>query len=114
MPKKRQPLAIWKETRRRIWLRDQGQCQFPGGKHPVALVECHIDHIISGKKGSNTDENLRVLCRFHHMLRADLRHRGMIAAALRDGIIPPDWRRYVWDDGDFDVYNGLQSPQAGA
>jgi hypothetical protein len=26
-------------------------CQFPKGKHPVPLDECHIDHIQSGKLG---------------------------------------------------------------
>jgi hypothetical protein len=32
------------------------------------------------------------------VLRADPRHRGMIAAALRDGIIGADWRDYVWEN----------------
>jgi hypothetical protein len=31
------------------------------------------------------------------VLRADRRHQGMIAAALRAGIIPADWRRLVWE-----------------
>jgi hypothetical protein len=53
---------------------------------------------VSGKLGSNVDENLRVLCRRCHVLRADRRHQGMISAALRAGIIPPDWRRWVWDN----------------
>jgi hypothetical protein len=64
----------------------------------VALEECHIDHIKSGKLGSNKLSNLRTLCRRCHVLRADNRHRGMIASALRDGIIPPDWRGLVWED----------------
>jgi 5-methylcytosine-specific restriction enzyme A len=64
----------------------------------VSLDECHIDHIQSGKLGTNADSNLRVLCRMHHVLRADFRHRGMTANALRDGIIPPDWRRLVWHE----------------
>ena len=37
------------------------------------------------------------LCRRCHVLRADKRHRGMIANALRDGIIPPNWRELVWE-----------------
>ena len=98
MPKKRQPREIWLITRERIWTRDGGLCQYPHGKHPVALEECHIDHIISGKLGTNADDNLRVLCRMHHVLREDRRHRGMVASALRDGIIPFDWRRLVWND----------------
>jgi 5-methylcytosine-specific restriction enzyme A len=32
------------------------------------------------------------------VLRADRSHQGMIAAALRDGIIPANWRELVWDD----------------
>jgi hypothetical protein len=32
------------------------------------------------------------------VLRADNRHRRMIAKALADGVIPPDWRPLVWDD----------------
>lgn len=98
MPKKRQPRELWAETRQRIYKRDGGSCQYPYGKHPVALNECHIDHIKSGKLGSNSDSNLRTLCRTHHVLRADFRHRGMIASALRAGIIPPNWRELVWGD----------------
>jgi 5-methylcytosine-specific restriction endonuclease McrA len=95
MPKKRQPKEIWAETRRKVWERDKGLCQ--RCFHPVTLEECHIDHIISGKLGTNDMSNLRTLCRYHHVLRADNRHRGMIASALRDGIIPPDWRKLVWE-----------------
>ncbi len=67
----------------------------------MPLDRCHIDHIRPGKLGSNELNNLRVLCRRCHVLRADKRHRGMIATALRDGIIPPDWRQYAWDHGDW-------------
>lgn len=63
----------------------------------VALDEAHIDHIQSGKRGSNAIRNLRTLCRRCHVLRADHRHQGMIAAALRDEIIPPNWRELVWE-----------------
>jgi len=98
MPKKRQPKEIWDVTRQRIWQRDDGICQYPYGKHPVALETCHIDHILSGKSASNSDDNLRVLCRYHHILRSDKRHRGMIAKALQDGVIPPNWRELVWDE----------------
>ncbi len=95
MPKKRQTREIWEIARARIWARDDGRCV-----HcllEVALDVCHIDHIRSGKLGTNEDSNLRVLCRRCHVLRADMRHRGMIASALRDGIIPPDWRSLVWE-----------------
>ena len=97
MPRRRPPDEIWKEVLRpTAWERDGHQCTHCGVS--VALEECHIDHIRSGKLGGNEMANLRTLCRRCHVLRADNRHRGMIAAALRDGIIPPDWRGLVWDD----------------
>ncbi len=97
MPRKRLPREVWEDVRRRVWERDQGRCQYPHGKHPVALAEAHIDHVISGKRGTNQLANLRTLCRMHHVLRADGRHRGMIARALRDGVIPVNWRELVWE-----------------
>lgn len=96
MPKRRQPWEIWRETRKRIWDRDGRKCTRCGVN--VELEECHIDHIRSGKLGTNEDTNLRTLCRRCHVLRADMRHRGMIAKALEDGIIPPNWRELVWED----------------
>ena len=99
MPRKRQPKEIWEETREKVWKRDRGYCQGPYCKYasPLPLNKCHIDHIISGKLGTNALSNLRVLCRRCHVLRCDFRHRGMIAKALKDGIIPPDWRELVWE-----------------
>ena len=96
MPKTRQPRAIWRETRRKVWERDKGICQHCDD--PVPLDKCHIDHIRSGKLAGNEMSNLRVLCRRCHFLRADFRHRGMIARALELGIIPPNWRELVWED----------------
>lgn len=93
----RQPLPVWRETRRRIYARDGGLCRHCG--EAVRLRACHIDHILPlWRGGSNADSNLRVLCRVCHILRDDPGHRGMIAAALKRGIIPPNWRELVWDD----------------
>lgn len=101
MPKTRPPKEIWNNLREKVYQRDKGRCQGPYCKEKeewsVNLVDCHIDHIISGKFGSNHISNLRVLCRFCHTLRADNRHRGMIGNALKLGIIPPNWRELVWD-----------------
>lgn len=99
MPRKRQPKEIWDETRREVWERDGGKCQGPHckGAAPIPIKECHIDHIKSGKLGTNELSNLRVLCRRCHVLRSDFRHRGMLSRALQDGVIPPDWRGLVWD-----------------
>lgn len=96
MPKKRPPLEVWREIRAIVWERDGGLCQHC--RQAVGLDACHIDHIQSGKLGTNALRNLRVLCRRCHTLRADPRHRGLIANALRDGIIPANWRELVWED----------------
>ncbi len=96
MPKHRLDKELWDILRRKVWERDGGQCVHCDT--PVSLEVCHIDHIQSGKHGSNCIANLRTLCRRCHVLRLDRRHRGMIANALKAGIIPPDWRELVWDD----------------
>lgn len=93
---KRPPKEVWQELRRIIWERDGGKCVHCG--KPVTLEECHIDHIKSGKNATNEIKNLRTLCRKCHVLRADNRHRGMIAKALQDEVIPPNWRELVWDE----------------
>lgn len=96
MPKHRPPKEIWQEIRKIVWERDGKKCVRCG--ELVELDKCHIDHIKSGKLAGNELKNLRVLCCRCHVLRADSRHRGMIAKALRDGIIPPNWRELVWDE----------------
>ena len=95
MPKSRQPREVWQQTRIAILIRDGFKCV-----HCLCVVTvetAHIDHVKSGKLAGNEKSNLRSLCRRCHVLRADKRHRGMIAAALRDGIIPPNWRELVWE-----------------
>lgn len=96
MPKSRQPKEVWRETRRKVWGRDGRRCV--RCLMPQRLDECHIDHIKSGKNAGNEMPNLRTLCRYCHVLRADIRHRGMIGKALQDGTIPADWRGLVWED----------------
>ena len=105
MPRKRMPRELWTLRRRVVWLRDGGRCQSPPGPHKtfctgkeyIPFNVCHIDHIRSGKLGSNATDNLRVLCPQCHALRADHRHQGLTARAVRDGLIPADWRPLVWD-----------------
>ena len=92
----------WQLTRQRIWLRDQGKCQGPYCQEmkvwSLPLETAHIDHIREiSCGGNNADENLRTLCRRCHCLRASFAHRGMIAKALQDGIVPPNWRELVWE-----------------
>lgn len=95
MPKKRQPREIWRVTRLRIWDRDGQKCVHCGKN--VALDKCHIDHIKSGKLGTNEDDNLRTLCPVCHALRIDHRHEGLFAKMLRKGLLPENWRELVWE-----------------
>jgi 5-methylcytosine-specific restriction protein A len=101
MPKKRQPREIWEATCERIFQRDGGRCVHCGVevvKEYGKANSVNIDHVVSGKRGSNADSNLRTLCLRCHTLRYDHRHRGMILRALELGIIPADWRHLVWED----------------
>lgn len=98
MPKTRLSKGLWRAKRLLVLERAGFCCVHCGCK--VAVDTGHVDHIRSGKLGDNAMKNLRTLCRRCHVLRADNRHRGMIAHALRDGIIPPNWRELVWEDDD--------------
>ena len=95
MPKKRPPKEVWNVIRIKVLERDGYRCVRCHVE--VAVDTAHIDHIKSGKLAGNELSNLRTLCRRCHVLRADFRHRGMIAKALADGIIPPNWRELVWE-----------------
>ena len=97
MPKKRTPSETWyKNIRPIIWNRDKGKCV--RCQVEVSLKGCHIDHIISSKIANNKLSNLRTLCYKCHVLRVDLKHRGMIQRALKKGIIPPNWRELLWEE----------------
>lgn len=103
MPRRhRRPMRyVWEQIRREVWERDGGRCQGPYCRDagPLPLDQVHIDHRLPvSAGGASTSANLRTLCRRCHVLRAGRAHEGMIANALRDGIIPPDWRALVWDD----------------
>jgi 5-methylcytosine-specific restriction protein A len=104
MPRKRRPSReLWNQIRQQVWERDDGRCQGPYCRNapPLPLSEVHIDHKVPiSANGSNALSNLRTLCRRCHVLRSGRAHAGMIASALRDGIIPPDWRSLIWDDDD--------------
>jgi 5-methylcytosine-specific restriction endonuclease McrA len=97
---RRHSRELWAQIRAAVWARDEGYCRGPycADTPPLSLEAANIDHIVPlSKGGSNHLDNLRTLCRRCHVLRAGHEHQGMIAAALRDGVIPPDWRPLVWD-----------------
>ena len=103
MPRTRQPKEIWRETRMKVWLRDEGRCQSPlqppicQGKPQIGWDKCHIDHIKSGKLGTNDLDNLRVLCPVCHALRSDSRHRGLTTKLLQQNLLPSNWRELTWE-----------------
>lgn len=105
MPKTRPPRAIWNDLRWICWKRDRHRCV--RCQIRVSFVGFHLDHIISGKYGTNKLRNLRVLCPQCHVLRACHRHRGMIAKALSSGLIPVDWRELVWEDDPETIQKAL-------
>jgi 5-methylcytosine-specific restriction protein A len=95
MPRKRQPKEIWQVTRLKVLERDDYKCVRCG---KVLLVStAHVDHIKSGKLGTNELTNLRTLCRICHATRADHRHQGLTAKLVRSGELPPNWRELVWE-----------------
>jgi 5-methylcytosine-specific restriction protein A len=94
MPRRRLP-KMMQPLRQILWERSGGLCQYPYRSHPVPLEEAHVDRIGSG---SNALSNFRTLCRFHKILRAASLDQQLVARALADGIIPPNWRELVWSD----------------
>lgn len=97
VPKSRMPNDVWyKNIRPAILKRDNYRCKNCSKK--VNLNDCHIDHIVSGKFGSNKLSNLRTLCVPCHSLRQCNRHRGLTANAIEKGLIPMDWRHLTWED----------------
>ena len=108
MSRRRMPREEWEtNVRPIIWKRDGGICQSPPGPHkaycvgiePMLLTRCHIDHIKPVScGGTNAHNNLRTLCKVCHALRSEQHHRSMVRKLLKDGTIPPDWHKLVWDD----------------
>ncbi|WP_407658800.1 HNH endonuclease [Leptothoe spongobia] len=67
------------------------------GHWSLSLRSAHIDHVQElSQGGSNCLDNLRTLCRRCHCLRSSHAHRAMVMKALKDGVIPVNWREWVW------------------
>ncbi|MEK4669003.1 HNH endonuclease [Niallia sp. FSL R7-0271] len=61
MPKSRLPYVVWYQNiRPAVLKRDNYRCT--SCSKLVSHDKCHIDHIISGRFGSNRLSNLRTLC----------------------------------------------------
>lgn len=106
MPKMRPPRAVLRELRWIAWNRDKRKCVRCSKR--VNFEEFHLDHIISGKFGTNKLCNLRTLCPKCHYLRACYRHQGMISKALSQEIIPANWRELVWEDDEDTIKKALR------
>ncbi|OLS37719.1 HNH endonuclease [Bacillus sp. MRMR6] len=106
MPKIRPPRAILSNLRWIVWNRDKRKCV--RCKKRLEFEAFHLDHIISGKYGTNKICNLRTLCPTCHVLRACHRHQGMISNALATGIVPVNWRELVWEDDNETIYNAMR------
>ncbi|MDZ8056574.1 MAG: HNH endonuclease [Aulosira sp. ZfuVER01] len=114
---RRQPPEQWERTRQRIYKRDRGLCQSPSNTPPksnglcmgeVKLRVAHIDHIRPlSSGGSNHASNLRTLCPVCHALRLDKKHDGMRNSLVKKGLIPVNWKQYVWHEivGDRPIHN---------
>ncbi|BAY37665.1 HNH endonuclease [Nostoc sp. NIES-2111] len=105
---KRQPPEQWELTRQRIYQRDRGLCQSPIDAPPkihglcmgeIKLEVAHIDHIRPlSSGGSNHASNLRTLCPVCHALRLDRKHDGMRNRLVKQGLIPVNWKQFVWHE----------------
>jgi 5-methylcytosine-specific restriction protein A len=107
MPKMRPPRGVLHNLRWIAWNRDKRKCV--RCKKKMAYEEFHLDHIISGKSGTNKLCNLRTLCPTCHVLRACHRHQGMIAKSLSVGVIPVNWRDLVWEDDKETIKKALKN-----
>ena len=72
-PRPARPEHVTAATRRAVWARDQGRCQWPvdGGGVCGSTLRLEVDHVVPrGRGGPSTVENCRLTCRFHNDLAA--------------------------------------------
>lgn len=89
MPKRSHRTTISASTKRRVVEQDYYKC-----------VRCQTPVTLSTARlytPSAQPEKRRTLCKRCDVLRVEGLHRGMIAQALEEGIIPANWRELVWD-----------------
>ena len=69
------PLSVPAEVRDEVYLRDNGQCTFvgPDGNRCTCRTKLELDHVLPrAKGGSNHASNLRLTCKPHNQLYAEL------------------------------------------
>ena len=72
-PRPARPEHVTAATRRAVWARDQGKCQWPvaGGGTCGSTLRLEVDHVVPrGRGGSSTAANCRLICRVHNDLAA--------------------------------------------
>jgi 5-methylcytosine-specific restriction enzyme A len=88
--------TISAHVHRRVWERAGGRCTHCGAAIPRGQPYTDLATLDLAGRYRYTVDQLRLLCRRCQVLRGN--KPGMVATALRDGIIPPNWRELVWDD----------------
>lgn len=72
-PRPARPDHLTAATRRAVWSRDQGKCQWPvdGGGVCGSTTRLEVDHVVPrGRGGPSTVDNCRLLCDCHNDLAA--------------------------------------------
>ena len=83
-----------------LWVCDHGRCQGPYCRDKpawsLALEACYVARLKSAPLNRETEATWHILCRRCYVLRADSLRVGLIASALGDDMLGPEWRALVW------------------
>jgi 5-methylcytosine-specific restriction endonuclease McrA len=72
-PRPARPEHLTAATKRAVWSRDQGKCQWPLADGGIcgSTLRLEVDHVVPrGRGGASTPENCRLTCRVHNDLAA--------------------------------------------
>ena len=72
-PRPASPGHLSAATKRAVWTRDEGKCQWPvdGGGICGSTLRLEVDHVVPrGRGGPSTTDNCRLTCRIHNDLAA--------------------------------------------
>lgn len=83
-----------------LWVSEQGRCQGPYCVDKPAwslpLEACYVAQFKSAPLNREAEVTWHILCRRCYVLRANSLRVGLMASALGDDIIGPEWRSLVW------------------